>query len=102
MKVASKAIRDSARDQDCTLRIPGTCNFNPATTVLAHVPCGQRGIGIKGPDVIAVYACSACHDALDKRIYGGEVDGWNVIRALAETQLKLIELGLIKVKGVAA
>ena len=37
MKVVSKKIRNSARGQDCALRIPGVCNFNPETTVLAHV-----------------------------------------------------------------
>lgn len=102
MKVISKAIRDSARDQDCTLRLPGICNFDTATTVLAHVPCGHSGVGMKGPDVIAVYACSDCHDALDERTRTASIDGWDVIRALAETQLRLIQKGLIKVKGVAA
>ncbi len=42
MRVVSKKVRDSARGQDCTVRIPGTCNFDPATTVLAHLPCARR------------------------------------------------------------
>ena len=58
MKVVSKKIRNSARGQDCTLRIPGVCNFNPETTVLAHVG-KDRGMSIKCHDTMAVYAVHA-------------------------------------------
>jgi len=101
MRLVSKVIRDSARGEDCTLRIPGACNYNPETTVLAHVPCGMGGMGMKSPDLIAVYACSGCHDALDSRT-GIEAEGWEVVRALAETQMRLLEKGIISVKGVKA
>ena len=47
MRVISQKLRDSARGQDCTLRLPGICNFDSATTVLAHLPCGQKGMGMK-------------------------------------------------------
>jgi hypothetical protein len=101
MRLVSKVIRDSARGEDCTLRIPGACNFDPATTVLAHVPCGMGGMGMKVPDLFAVHACSGCHDALDGRT-GIEAEGWEVVRALAETQMRLFEKGIISVKGVKA
>lgn len=97
--IKSKKLRDSARGQECTLRLPGTCNFNPETTVLAHVPCGMSGMGMKGPDQISIYCCNSCHDQLDKRTNGPEIDGWDVIRAIAETQTKMVEQGLIKVMG---
>jgi hypothetical protein len=48
-----------------------------------------------------VYACSGCHDALDSRT-GIEAEGWEVVRALAETQMRLLEKGIISVKGVKA
>ena len=54
----------SARDQDCTLRIPCVCNFNTETTVLAHVGSGSAK---RRDDDLAVYACSDCHDAIDRR-----------------------------------
>lgn len=98
MKIVSKKLRNSARGESCSLRLPGVCNHNPETTVLAHVPCGQRGIGLKGPDLVAVFACSACHDALDGRSRH-EVDGWDVIRALAETQVRWVQMGLVEVAG---
>lgn len=97
MKVESKKIRAAARGQDCTVRLVGICNFNPETTVLAHLPCGQRGTGIKSPDNIAVFACSACHDAIDGRIKS-EIDWRDMLRALAETQLSLIEKGIMVIK----
>ncbi|MCE0850532.1 DUF1364 domain-containing protein [Pseudomonas asiatica] len=100
MRVVSKKVRESARGQDCTVRIPGTCNFNPETTVLAHLPCGQKGMGMKGFDTVAVYACSACHDVLDGR-GKGEVDWSDMPRAIAETHEALIRAGILTIKGVA-
>ena len=101
MKVFSKKLRDSARDQDCTVRLPGTCNFDPATTVLAHIPCGQKGMGMKGFDTVAVFACSACHDVIDGRAQG-EIDWPDIPRAIAETHEVLIRTRIMTVKGVAA
>lgn len=100
-RVVSNRLRESARGQDCTLRIIGVCNFDSSTTVLAHLPCGQKGMGMKGPDVIAVFACSACHDRLDARTSSAPaVTGADMLRALAETQLKWIDMGLLTVKGM--
>ena len=57
--------RQAARNQDCVLRIPNICNWNPETTVLAHV--GRHGTAKRNYDGEAVYACSDCHDAIDYR-----------------------------------
>ena len=100
MKVASKKLRASANGQDCAVRMPGICNFDTATTVLAHLPCGQKGIGMKGFDIVAVYACSACHDVIDGRA-AGAVDWQDMPRAIAETHEALIRAGILTVKGVA-
>lgn len=59
-------LRKLARGQPCRVRLPGICNRDPSTTVLAHVKQGWYG-SIKPPDIIAVHACSACHDAMDRR-----------------------------------
>ncbi len=99
-RAQSKKLRDSARGQECTLRIPGVCNFNPETTVLAHLACGQKGMGLKSPDKMAVFACSCCHDLLDGRRQG-ELDQRDVIRALGETQAIWISQGLMTIKGAA-
>lgn len=61
-------LRKAAQGRECTVRIPGICNFDPATTVLAHLRRGGAGgMGIKPPDVCGVLACSDCHDVLDWR-----------------------------------
>lgn len=97
MKIESKKIRAAARGQECAVRLVGVCNYNQETTVLAHLPCGRRGIGIKSPDNIAVFACSACHDVIDGRVKG-DVDWKDMLRALAETQEILIYKGLVVIK----
>lgn len=62
-------LRQSARGQDCTLNIIGICNYDPSTTVLAHLPDGTNGMGKKaGKDENGCFACSSCHDAVDSRI----------------------------------
>ncbi|ENY0908407.1 DUF1364 domain-containing protein [Serratia marcescens] len=64
----SKALRDSARGQCCTLQISGICNGNQETTVLCHLPSSTHGMGYKSDDYWAVFGCSSCHDVIDGRI----------------------------------
>lgn len=91
----SKKIMKSAKGEDCTLRLVGICNFNPETTVAAHVGV-RRGMAIKCGDNMVVYACSSCHTAIDSA--GREEYAADKIRALEETQEKLIEKGLLVVE----
>jgi len=63
----SKKIRDSARNEECQVRIPGICNFNDETTVAAHIGSGA-GMGRKVSDLEIAYCCSSCHDVLDGRV----------------------------------
>ena len=52
------------------VRLPGICNFNSETVVLAHIRlAGVSGMGMKSPDLIGAWACSACHDELDGRTH---------------------------------
>ena len=68
-------LRDAARGRECQVRIPGVCNFDPATSVLAHARlAGLTGTGMKAPDVMAAIACSACHDEIDRRTRVLEAD----------------------------
>ena len=63
-------LRDLARDQPCMVRLEGVCNGNPETTVLAHYRlAGTCGVGMKPPDECGAWACSACHDAIDRRTH---------------------------------
>lgn len=94
-RIKNKKITDSARGEDCTLRISGVCNFNPETTVFAHMNGG--GMGYKHHDIHGCYACSKCHSLLDSA-WGYGMTGQNALfKSMIETQNKLIEKGLIKI-----
>lgn len=91
------AIRQSARGEACTLRLP-CCSGDPSTTILAHLRLfGAAGMGQKPADYAAVYACSRCHDALDKRdmMTAGQCGFEDVLRALMETHRRLAGKGLL-------
>lgn len=76
-------LRKSAQGRDCQVRIPVVCNYNSETVVLAHV--GKSHMGGKCSDLIAAFACSACHDVLDGRV---------------KTELSKAELSLMAREGV--
>jgi len=58
--------RKEARDRECQIRVPTLCNWDSATTVLAHLPNGS--MGLKTDDRLGAWGCSTCHDAVDGRI----------------------------------
>lgn len=95
-------IRKAARGQDCTLRIPGVCNFDPDTTVLCHSNnlADGKGMGLKAPDTEACFGCSACHDVMDGRRLRPEWLTANMLAgafagARAATHVILRRMGLI-------
>lgn len=86
-------LRKLAKGQECQVRIPGVCNFNSETTVLAHIRMpGITGTGMKAPDLLGAWCCSACHQATESNpgVRGDFLEG------VARTQNKLIEMGVIK------
>ncbi len=101
----SKAIRDAARGEHCTLRIPfGVCEDDISTTVLAHLPGAYvDGTGKKGgkvSDLAAVFACDRCHAWMDRRefrhVWMRDQDRTMILlRALTETHQRLGERGVI-------
>jgi hypothetical protein len=62
-------LTKAARGRDCQIRVPGVCNGDPETTVLAHFRMSgtRSGMGIKPHDLQGAWSCSACHDAVDAR-----------------------------------
>ena len=79
-------LRKLARDQECQVRIPGVCNRDDSTTVLAHFRmAGLCGTGKKPADIVGAWCCSSCHDAIDGR---------------AKTQYSHDELRLMHLEGV--
>lgn len=102
-------LRRAARLQPCSLRLPN-CSADPATTVLAHLPCVDKGTGLKGPDHFAVFACASCHRLIDgprkhgksygigKTVVPRELVLERMLAGLFETQKAFIKMGLIKVE----
>lgn len=91
-------IRKSAKGEDCQVRIPGVCKFNPKTTVLAHD--GGAGWALKANDIHSVYACYECHLVIDgaKSEFTREEIKLMFYDGMVRTQLILIEKGLIIIK----
>lgn len=104
MKIQSKKIRDAAKGEDCSLNILGACNYDPATTVLAHLPDESHGMARKADDISACFACSSCHDVIDGRAmwpasnepFSGWHKEWYMRRAMVRTWRRLIEKGVVK------
>lgn len=102
-KIVSNEIRNSANGEMCTMQIPGVCNYNPDTVVLAHLPDESNGMGTKSDDISACYACSGCHDAMDGRVISelyNEDKEFFMRRAQTRTLRRLLEKGIVSIKDV--
>ena len=89
-------LTKSARGEECQVRLAGICNHDPATVVLAHLNGG--GMGMKHLDMHGAYACSACHDALDRRAqHDLELDFIKLAHyeAMVRTQQIMVRKGLL-------
>ena len=98
-------LRKLAKGKPCQVRLPGICNNNPETTVLAHLNGG--GMGMKQPDLLGAWCCSDCHDVVDGRApikgeFADRFDRKAYIRRLhlegiIRTQQELLKMGLAEV-----
>jgi len=96
-----QSIRDSAKGEDCLIRIDG-CPNDPAMTILSHNRHQRAGKGgaIKALDLCTAYGCTYC-DA----VYDGQRPrplGWTVEQvelawygAHVETLVRLRQKGLV-------
>lgn len=99
MGVVSPKLRASAKGQTCTFQIIGTCNHDPETTILAHLPSEVKGTGNKSDDWNAAFACSACHDDIDQHRLSEWGELYYSFRALQRTQKIWRDMGLIVIAG---
>ena len=91
--VKQTKITKSAEGETCSLRVSPDCTDEYGKVVLCHLNSNYRGVAIKSPDIFGVYGCFYCHLLLD----AGEVDYQDQLRASQETQMKLMDKGLIKI-----
>lgn len=104
-KVRAPRLMDAAQGQPCSLRLPGICNHNPTTTVLAHLPGIGKSMGSKVSDLHGAFACSACHTAIDtlgweRRGLSGAMVLDAMLRGHAETQARWVDMGLLWAEGM--
>lgn len=97
---AKQSIRDSARDEDCLIRLPG-CPCDRAMTIWSHNRHQRAGKGgaIKAIDLNGCYGCTHCDG-----IYDGQAplpEGWTRemvelawYDAHAESLVRLVQKGL--------
>lgn len=86
-------LRKLAKGQECQVRIAGVCNFNPETTVLAHIRMkGVTGVGMKAPDILGAWCCSECHKAVESNPHMRP----DFLDGIARTINKLVEMGAIQ------
>jgi len=103
--IRSNKIKQAARGERCTLRIPGVCVESTGetptqTTIFAHFPDESSGRGLKSDDISGCYSCFHCHDMLDGRVPPPEylLQTWDkdkefyMRRAQTRTLKRLIEL----------
>lgn len=97
--IKSAPLRQSARGQECMIRIPGVCNGDPSTTVLAHMNGG--GMGMKHHDLNAAFSCSDCHNSVDGRsvTVGVELLRGYHLEGVIRTQQWWVENGYLTWKG---
>ena len=102
-KSSLSKIRKSAKLQECQVRIPGICNFDETTTILAHK--NGAGMALKSADLHAAYCCSACHDEIDS-LQGNRKSEFTddeilimFYEAIFRTQLLLIAQGLATISS---
>ena len=93
-------LRKEAKGRPCMVRLPNVCNFNNDTVVLAHIRLqGVSGMGMKSPDLLGAWACSACHDEIDGRTYKSGLSREDLRLAhydgMARTIAKLEKEGLV-------
>lgn len=93
-------LRKLANGKQCQVRIPGVCNFNPETTVLAHFRmAGITGGSQKAPDQLAAWCCSSCHDEVDGRTHNYIL--WHKANTDEKKLLAQISIDLMFLEGMA-
>ena len=88
-----------AKGEDCSIRLPMVCNFNPETTVPCHMPGVRFGHGVARKTDFFAFGCSSCHDVVDGRAKAPHLTAEQIrishLEGVLETQMKLKAKGLL-------
>lgn len=87
----------SARNQMCQIRLPGSCNHDPSTTVLAHL--NGAGGALKHLNIHGAYSCYGCHQAVDGQAKTewtqDQLKRWH-LEGVIRTQIIMVQEGVLK------
>lgn len=96
------ALTKSARDRECTIRVPDHCLRTTETVVACHVRMsGISGYGIKAPDLFIAFGCFACHQIVDGQRnseFSADERRLMLLEGMVRTQAILLSEGLILIK----
>lgn len=99
--IRSPRIREAAKGEKCTLNIAGVCNYDPETVVFCHFPdYDTHGVSMKSCDLSGGFGCSACHDAIDRRVRDPEFvqhAEFYLRRSQLRTMRRLVDLGVVQI-----
>ena len=92
--IRSKAITQAAKDEPCTV-----CGINNGTTVFCHLneAWAGKGMGQKADDIAGFFGCGICHDLYDRHC---QLNDEELMRGMYRTWVRLIETGIITIKGM--
>ena len=100
--IRSEKVLRSAKGQPCSVRFPGICNGDPATTVWAHLNGAAFGKGamIKAHDILGFHACYACHNYYDvghgtRPLISTETLLTCILGAVCETYVRLVRAKIV-------
>lgn len=97
--IRSSAIRKAAEGEACTI-----CNRNDGTTVFCHLneSWAGKGLSMKASDLAGMFLCHVHHEIYDGRAISVPlVEDWIYWRAMYRTWARLVEKGIITIKGRA-
>ena len=86
----------SARMEECMVRIPGVCSFDPETTIPAHL--NGAGMGMKHSNIHIAYCCFNCHQTLDGAVnseFSKDALELMHLQAVIRTQQIMINNGIL-------
>ena len=96
--MAKNVLRQSARGQECQVRLYQICQGRDETVVLAHL--GGGGVGGKNWDSAASFCCFECHQVIDfavkTNLYTSDELRLAHLQGVMRTQSIWIKAGLLK------
>ena len=97
--IESTPLRRAAEGKECTMNVAGVCNYDPSTTIPAHINFEGGCMGGKTDDISLADCCFDCHQWYDNEDGTEEERHFYGARAVLRTLKRRVNEGLITIKG---